>query len=1012
MIIPRHYENLKVLAENAMPDRAYYMPAPGPMNDPVAARNANPRVQLLNGQWLMKHYDSIYDLQDAFYLPDYDASGFDTGAVPGMWQHMGYDNHQYTNTNYPIPVDPPYVPQENPCCAYLRSFEYHRSAEAPRSFLTLEGVDSCFYLWLNGKYVGYGQVSHANHEYEVTDFLREGENLLAVLVLKWCDGTYMEDQDKFRMSGIFRDVYLLNRPENFIFDYFVKTALTETGARVTIDLSCIGEALVVQATLIDPSGKVTAKALIQDSAVFDLTEPVLWNSEQPNLYTLLLESPGEVITEQIGIREIRVENNVVTVNHVPLKLRGVNRHDSDPVTGFVISPEQMLRDLALMKQHNFNAIRTSHYPNSPLFTKFCDRFGFFVIDEADNESHGTRNGFYLDDSNDAHGRRWNELIADNPDWIEPTVDRARRLVERDKNRPCVIIWSMGNECAYGCAFEAALKWTKQRDPGRLTHYESARYVNTDRKYDFSDLDLHSRMYPSLQEIRDYCESDPDKPYILCEYCHAMGNGPGDYEDYYKVIHDYDCIVGAFVWEWCDHAIYKGTAANGKPMYWYGGDHGEFPHDENFCMDGLVYPDRRPHKGLLEYRNVHRPVRVVSYDAASGSAVIRNCMNYVNLKDYLCIRWELNVDGDITACGSVDVPDVAAHSMGTVAIPAAAPDQGRAYLKLTYLLKNEEPLRPAGCFLGFDEIALNTADNVTAAAAELRSRVPGAADPIAMDESDRFVTLKGKDFTYCYNKLTGCFDALTFHGIDLVTAPMALNVWRAPTDNDRNIKRQWMRSGYDRAIQRAYSTEVLRGRKGVILRTKLSLGAVHLQNILWAEQTWAVGNDGTLQVSFSVRRNKDLPMLPRFGLRMLLPEAMNQVTYYGMGPEESYSDKHRASAHGRYTSKVCELHEDYLRPQENGSHFDTEYVILEGAGLRLNVCGSEGFSFNASEYTQEELTAKAHSYELEPCGSTVLCLDYKQNGIGSHSCGPDLLEEYRLDELTFEWKLRLIPEAVY
>ncbi len=531
MIVPRHYEDLKIMHENTMPCRAYYIPASHEMGALVENRFSSDRVICLNGTWQFQYFESIYDLQEKFYEQGYDCSNFTQVEVPGVWQNYGYDSHQYTNVRYPIPLDPPYVPQENPCGAYIRKFMYQKQEKAPKAYLNFEGVDSCFYVWVNGTYVGYSQVSHATSEFDVTNVLTDGENTLAVLVLKWCDGTYLEDQDKFRMSGIFRDVYLLNRPENVVYDYFTTTEIQEEQAVITVQASYRGKAVPTKFTLYDAEHREVASQVFQENTgtaythktVFVVKEPNLWNPEQPYLYTLVLETEGEVITDRIGIREISVKDAVLYINGTAIKFKGVNRHDSDPVTGFVIGLEQMKKDLQMMKESNFNAVRSSHYPNVPYFYQLCDEYGFFVIAEADNESHGTQSQYLKDSSWENVSRRWNERISDNPEFIPATLDRTRLCVHREKNRPCIVIWSMGNECGYGCTFEEALKWTKGFDPTRLTCYESSFYRSDRRKYDYSNIDIFSRMYPSLEEIQEYVDKKPDKPFLLIEYCHAMGN---------------------------------------------------------------------------------------------------------------------------------------------------------------------------------------------------------------------------------------------------------------------------------------------------------------------------------------------------------------------------------------------------------------------------------------------------------------------------------------------------------
>lgn len=1010
MIVPRHYENVNMLHENTMPPRAYYIPASLRMDTLAEDREGSDRFLLLSGDWSFSYYKSIYDLKDAFYETDFDVSSFDQIKVPGTWQTAGCDAHQYTNIRYPFPFDPPYVPQDNPCGAYVREFDYQRDGNAPKGYLNFEGVDACFYVWLNGVYVGYSQVSHCTSEFDVSDILAEGKNRLAVLVLKWCDGSYLEDQDKFRMSGIFRDVYLLRRPEQGIQDYAVKTALEDGTAKAKVKIRYFQEQLPVTVSLFDRENSLVDQVSLkgEKEAVLRIPAPILWNTEAPYLYTLVLETDKEVITDHVGLREIHILENTVFFNGKEIVFRGVNRHDSDPVTGFAISKDQLIRDLTMMKQHNFNAIRTSHYPNAPFFYELCDKYGFLVIDEADMESHGPSEIYYHDNSDANKFDRWNEAIADDPMWEKAILDRVRLMVERDKNRPCIVIWSMGNESAYGCNFEKALKWTKEYDGSRLTHYESARYRKGGKAYDFSNLDLYSRMYPSLDEMRDYLDQNPAKPMILCEYSHAMGNGPGDLEDYFALFHQYRTLCGGFVWEWCDHAVDHGKTPEGKTVYYYGGDHGEVIHDGNFCMDGLVYPDRWPHTGLLEYRNVYRPVRIVSFDQETGRLTLRNYLDFTDLQEAVEIHYEVSCDGICRQSGTLPACSVKPGQTGCSTLPVNLPDAGRVYLKLTYYQKEDTPLVPAGHLLGYEELPLETGDNRNQTACKLLNCGKRASQKVGVRESDEAVFLEGEEFSYCLDKRTGLFRELWFGGRQYLNGPMELNIWRAPTDNDRYVMQEWKRAQYDRAYARAYDTRVRKTDSGVEIRCGMSMGAAAVQTMMRIETLWHVDAGGRLDASFSVKRNPEFPELPRFGIRLFLKEDLNQISYFGLGPYESYRDKRRASVHGLYQAPVLKLHEDYLRPQENGSHLDCDYVILSGGSCSLAAVSGKSFSFNASVYTQEELEKKAHNYELKPSGSTILCLDYAQNGIGSNSCGPELLEKYRFDEETFNFTIKLVP----
>ena len=1008
MIVPRYYEDLSVLHENTMPARAYFIPASKRMDNLVEHREESDRMQLLNGTWKFQYFNSIYDVQEPFFEKDYDTENFDEIQVPSVWQMAGYDTHQYTNIRYPFPFDPPYVPQDIPCGTYAHTFVYHKDENAPKAFLNFEGVDSCFYVWINGSYVGYSQVSHMTSEFDITDLLRDGENSIAVLVMKWCDGSYLEDQDKFRMSGIFRDVYILKRPKQAISDYHIKTRIEDMLAKVEIEMKFYSP-LNVKISIEDRNGAVVALGSIAEegTAVLEIASPELWNTENPYLYKLILETENEVIVDHIALRKIEIKDQVIYLNGQKIKFRGVNRHDSDPVTGFTINPEQITTDLTLMKQHNFNAIRSSHYPNAPFFYEMCDKYGFMVIDEADIEAHGPFMIYRKEDTDYNRFKRWNEKIADDPVWEEAIVDRVKLMVERDKNRFCIVMWSMGNESAYGCNFEKALEWTKNFDPDRITQYESARYRNYDETYDYSNLDVYSRMYPALSEIQEYLDKDGSKPFLLVEYCHSMGNGPGDFEDYFQMIQDNDKMCGGFVWEWCDHAIAHGTAENGKTIYAYGGDHGEEIHDGNFCMDGLVYPDRTVHTGLLEYKNVYRPARVISYNKESGELVLHNYMDFDDLKDYVKISYELTQDGLVISKGILPEFSVAPHGEGKTNLKINVPENGKCYLKLIYHLKKELPLLDEDHILGFDEIEVSKEDTKCKLAEKWIPKTVVDSE-LQVNENDTQIHIKGREFAYTIDKRTALFTEMKFAGREYLNHPMELNIWRAPTDNDMYIKSEWKKAHYDKAYTRAYTTEVVQGKHGVKITSHASVVAETVQKILDVTITWKIEAAGKIDADIAVTKDDEFPDLPRFGVRMFLDKKLSAVRYFGMGPQESYCDKHQAASHGLYQANVDDLHEDYIRPQENGSHYDCEYVELNNSRYGIVVSAENAFSFNASYYTQEELEKKTHNYELTESDSVVFCVDYALNGIGSNSCGPVVLEQYRFDDVLFRFQFTLIP----
>ena len=1004
MIVPRYYEDLNILHENTMPARAYYISASKRMDDLVEHRESSDRIQFLNGIWKFKYFESIYDVKEEFFRQGFDVSEYADMKVPGVWQNEGYDNHQYTNIKYPFPFDPPYVPQDVPCGAYVYEFDYKEDERAKCAFINFEGVDSSFYLWINGSYVGYSQVPHATSEFNITDVIKNGKNTIAVLVMKWCDGSYLEDQDKFRMSGIFRDVYILKRPQSFIRDYKVNT----DGEKLKLDIE-LTYPVGVQITLEDKVGNIIAKGEIDKtgSIEFEVNDPVLWNTENPYLYTLILETENEVIVEYVGFRTVEIIDKVLYFNKQKIKFRGVNRHDSDPVTGFTISREQMITDLTLMKQHNFNSIRSSHYPNAPYFYQLCDKFGFMVIDEADIEAHGPVMIYRKEDTDYNRFKRWNEKIADDPAWEASILDRVKLMVKRDKNRPSIVMWSMGNESAYGCNFEKALKWTKEYDPSRITQYESARYRNYDVEYNYDHLDIYSRMYPRLDEIREYLKNDASKPFLLVEYCHSMGNGPGDFEDYFELIHENDLMCGGFVWEWCDHAIYKGKADNGKDMYYYGGDHGEKVHDSNFCMDGLVYPDRTPHTGLLEYKNVYRPIRVVSYDEASGKLILHNYMDFDDLKDFVDVFYELSCDGISVESGVLELPSIKAHSEKELDLKIKIPNKGKVFLKLIYKLKKEMPLLQNGYELGFDEIKISNEDGRNQNALRWLDREITVSD-MEVREDDTSVIINGQSFTYTYSKKNGMFESLVFEGREYINRPMELNIWRAPTDNDMYARLEWKKAKYNEAYVRAYETDIIKLSDGVQISVKTSMSAASIQKILDAEVVWKIDCMGAITSSIHAIKDEEFPDLPRFGIRLFLDKKLENASYFGMGPHESYRDKHHSTSHGLYEKRVSEMHEDYINPQENGSHYDCDFVEITNSQFGIAAAADKTFSFNASVYTQEELERAKHNFELVESESTVLCLDYALNGIGSNSCGPVVIDKYRFSETEFDFNIRIIP----
>lgn len=989
-MLEKYYQNLDVVRVNTLADRSYYVPCP--VNELNEEKLNNTRIQMLNGKWNFRYYERVSDFT-------FDAGRFDMIDVPSNWQNKGYDQHQYTNVRYPFPYDPPYVPKDNPCGLYERHFSLRKSDDR-RFFLNLEGADSCHYIYINGEFVGYSQVSHSTAEYEITSFVKDGDNKIDVIVLKWCDGSYAEDQDKFRMSGIFRDIFIITRPKQFVFDYQIKTTIKGTSADILVKLDDMGTGVHKTIAIYDANGeKLSCGETDGKSISFTIENATFWNAEQTYLYKVVITTPDEAIVDHFGVREICVKDMVVLVNGKPVKFKGVNRHDSYPDTGYTATKEKLITDLRLMKEHNINTIRTSHYPNCPEFYKLCDIYGFYVIDEADIESHGTHI-CRSDVSSDSYS-----MLPNDPRFITTIVDRVARLVSRDKNRASVVMWSLGNETGYGVCTKEAIKRLKEIDDSRLIHYESTvvpKAVSDAKSESFEDFATVSRMYDSIDWMEKEFRNGEmhTKPFFLCEFAHAMGNGPGGLKEYYDIFYKYDDFCGGCVWEWCDHAVITGYDENNRPKYGYGGDSGEFPHDGNFCMDGLVYPDRRPHTGLLELKNAARPAHIIKN---GDSYSIINRLDFANLSDELYIKWTLKQDGNQIASGEIHDLSVAPHATEKLSLNLPKTTGARVYLMFELFKKNDSLLVPAGHSLGIEQFNLSTEKAVIIPAETSKAN-------IKVSETSNGFELTGEDFRYFFDNSIGSFTHIEKAGKLITDKPVEFNTYRAPTDNDMYIKSKWKNEGYDRAYPYTYSTEIKNVGKNVEIHCALSLVAVIMSPIAKINSVWTVTPNGTISVHMDVDVKEIAATLPRFGLRIFLNNNFKKCSYFGYGPQESYSDKHLGSYKDWFEASICAMHEDYIRPQENGSHYATEAVVLTAPEQKLSVYSpNEEFSFNVSPYTREELEAKKHNYELERSGYKVLSLDYKQDGIGTNSCGPLPWAEYRFDEKKFAFDVTLVIE---
>ena len=973
-----YHENPEALHINTLENHCYFIPF-GKTQDPFSDRENSERFQLLNGEWGFTYFDSIIDMDCDF--PSIQPTK--TIPVPSNWQLQGYDVPQYTNIGYPITYDPPYVPDDIPVGVYTKDYTY--SPDGMRRILVFEGVDSCFYLYINGSFAGYSQVSHMTAEFDITDLLQEGENTITAAVLKWCDGTYLEDQDKFRLSGIFRDVYMLSRPQKRLEDYRVRTVLNKDRTSAILEITVYGTDAEI--TLADADKNLIQKKTASEGTLLEMPVelPELWSAESPYLYYLIIQTDSEVIGERVGFREIAIENGIVKINGRAVKFRGVNRHDSYPDSGYYASVRQMKKDIELMKQHNINAVRTSHYPNSPVFYRLCDEYGLYVIDEADLEMHGcvdVYNDFRWSWENGYNGIA---LLASDERFKNAIVDRARLMVSRDINRPCIVFWSLGNESGYGSNLLAAAEYIKGFDSTRLVHYESTHKLD-DTPSDI--LDVVSQMYTSPGDMMKFLEDEKEtRPFILCEYCHAMGNGPGDLEDYRNTFYMSERFCGGFVWEWCDHGFILGKTDSGKEKYGYGGDFGERHNDGNFCMDGLVYPDRRPHTGLLEVKQVYRPVRVEKGDG-SGVFLIHSFLNFVNAGEFLDGSYEITYDGGTRSTGRFDL-HVPPMGSAEIIIPSAAESfDANTYIRFIFTAKQDTLWCKKGYQVCFDQLCLY----------EVKARnrqVLSGSGPAQFTEDPMQFKVQADKVSYTFNRRTACFTSIRYEEREILTRPMQFNFFRAPVDND-TMRGDWYRAHLHDYIVKVYSTQARRVDQGVEITVKQSFGWSINQPFAYADVLYTVYDGGRLQIKCSLKATNKLTFLPRFGIRLFVPKEFNRADYFGYGPHESYIDKHQASYLGNFSSPISQMHEDYIRPQENSSHYGCKHMTLQSGDIKVRFEAEEDFSFNASEYTQEELSSKRHNFELEKCESNVICVDYKMAGVGSNSCGPALAEKYCLE----------------
>ena len=938
----RIYENPLKTSENREPQRSYYIPS------------GVSEYQLLNGEWNFAYFKRDIDVPEKI-------EKWNKISVPSCWQLQGYDNPNYTNINYPYPCDPPYVPDDNPCGVYKREFEI--KDKWGRVYFVFEGVSSCAFLYINDKYIGFTQGSHLQAEFDITDCVVSGTNIVTVKVLKWCCGSYLEDQDAFRYNGIFRDVYILQRPENHIKD--VEIIPNDK----SIDIKISGKANVK----IFEKEKLLIQTEIENEFSYSPHNPILWNAEKPFLYNVELERDGEIIELKTGLRKIEISKvQELLINGVSVKLHGVNHHDTSKYGGWCQTDQELRKDLELMKELNINCVRTSHYPPTPKFIEMCDEMGFYIICETDIETHGfLRRLPNVAYAFDMESNAWPGTMHD---WKKEHVERMERMVEAFKNHSSVIMWSTGNESGHGCNHVEMIKWTKRRDNTRLIHCEDA-----SRKNQIHNADVYSRMYPSLAETQKFAVTDDiNMPVFLCEYSHAMGNGPGDVYYYNELFDKYPKLIGGCIWEWADHVV----TVDGVEKY--GGDfEGELTNDGNFCCDGLVFADRSFKAGTLEAKAAYQPIRTTYKD---GILTVYNRLDFTNLNEYEFI-YNIEVDGKKTAENKT-VISAEPHTETSICI-----DYKETECKYGVYL-NTKLIKGGKCY------------------AQTQHKLPckikeqAKAEKAELSEDKLNIYAKGDKFSYTFSKHYGTFISIIVDGEEQLAEKAVLSAFRAPTDNDRNVKAFWANvniwqgENLDCAFTKVYECNINDGKIIVVG----SLAGVSRTPLMKYTLVIEISKDGKIDLKLSGNIRKDAFWLPRLGFEFMLPESSNEFTYYGRGPIESYCDMQNWASVGLYESNTDNEYVNYVRPREHGNHNDAKMLKIG----KLLFTSDAGFEFNVSKYSTKALYKAEHTDELVSDGKTYLRVDYKVSGIGSNSCGPALEGKYRLDEKEIDFNFSVKP----
>ncbi|RDW20713.1 glycoside hydrolase family 2 TIM barrel-domain containing protein [Oceanobacillus chungangensis] len=1031
----KDYQTLAVLEKNRLKERAYFMSYRNPDDALSYERGKSNGFILLNGQWKF-HYAETPELAPSdFYKRNYSADEWDILQVPSNWQMNGYGKPHYTNVQYPFPVEPPFIPSDNPTGSYLRNFHVTKDMLEESVILRFEGVDSAFHVWINGELAGYGTGSRLASEFDITSLLTEGYNTIAVRVYQWSVGSYIEDQDMWWLSGIFRDVYLITKPKVHINDFFVMTTLDENYENAVLEINTVIHSQLdnlekynLEFRLLDTLHQEVDKAYqelqlsdmreIEKTINIPVSNPNKWTAETPYLYHLLItlmDENGEVIEvipTKVGFRQVELKDGLIKVNGMPIMFKGVNRHEHHPDLGRAVPIDWMEKDIKLMKQNNINAVRTAHYPDNPRFYDFCDEYGLYVIDETDIECHG----FVL--TGNAH------QLSDDSDWQEAYVNRMKRMVERDKNHPSIIIWSLGNESGFGQNHLEMSKWAKQKDPTRLIHYEGeTRFImeKTNNKPEELNVaaDMFSTMYSSV-ELMDELGSRTDlkQPHILCEFAHAMGNGPGGFKEYFETFYKHERLQGGFVWEWLDHGIRQFTE-DGEEYFAYGGDFGEIPHDSNFVIDGMVMPDRTPSPALIEYKKIIEPVKMEAVDLENGTVRIYNHYDFQDLQ-HLSSSWTLIADGKIIDSGSLELADILPGKDKIISVPFTLPKEIQYktdyWLTIQLNQKLDTIWAKAGHEVAWEQFLLPVAKEDAKSIKRLNTTGPLF---VRDSENDSNLIVTGDTFRISFNKAHGIIDSWEVNGKEILKKGPSLNFWRATTDNDqlgsdefgspveeRNWKNQGIHMMQQRIIDTNYELTSMKELLTITVHAKVSPPGFN-----WGFNTtyiYQISNDGVLNIDVAGKKiGQASATLPRIGLQMELVKEYNQADWYGRGPGESYSDSKQANRFGIWSKSVKDMYTPYVVPQENGNRTDVKWASLTNeSGVGLFIAGDD-FNFSAHHYTTENIQIARHTFDLIEQDFIVLNVDHQQQGLGSASCGPGVLDKYKLvnDDFHFTAKLK-------